>query len=112
VFADVPSPAKSDLISSTSSSAAWVGTDEPVAPQVFGADQVPHGELVLVRRNPREQCVPLDESPSVFTVPSFPLQTIPPELWIPLSFLGEEKLQVQISDMAATDLDMRSCVLE
>ena len=108
----MPSPAKLDPITSASSAAAWVVTDGLVAPQVFGPDQAPHGELVLAPRNPLEQCVPPDASPSTFTAPSFLLPTIPPEPWIPLSFLGEEKLQVQISDMVATDLDMRSCVLE
>ena len=108
----MPSPAKLDRIPSTSFDATWVVTDEPAAQQVFVADQVPHGELILIRGDLLEQRVPLDTSKSTFTIPSSFLPTIPPEPWIPLSFLGEEKLQVQVSDTAATDLDMKSCVLE
>jgi hypothetical protein len=111
-FGDAQSLAKLDLISPTSSDATWAVTDEPVAPQVLGDDQVPHEELVLVRRTPLEQRVSSDPNPSTFTLSSFPPPTIPPELWMPLSFLGEEKLQVQFSETAATDLDMKSCVLE
>ena len=112
VFGGVPSPAKLDRMPSTSFDATWVVTDEPAAQQVFVADQVPHGELILIRGDLLEQRVPLDTSKSTFTIPSSFLPTIPPEPWIPLSFLGEEKLQVQVSDTAATDLDMKSCVLE
>ena len=111
-FAGVPSPAKSDRAPPTSSNASWVVTTEPAAQQVFEVDQVSQGEFDLVRRDPPEQCVSQDTSPPVFTVPSFFLPTLRPEPWIPLSSLGEEKLQVQISDMAAADLDMISCVLE
>ena len=112
VFAGAQFPTKLDRIPSTSSDATWVVTNEPTNQQVFGFDQVPHEELALVRRGPSEQCVSLDTNPSVFTVPSFFLPTIPPEPWIPLSLWGEERLQVQISDTAATGLDMKSCVLE
>jgi hypothetical protein len=112
VFADAPSPTKLDRIPSTSSDVSRVVTNEPAPQQMFEADQVPHGELVLVRGDPPEQCVSLDTSPSVLSVPSFFLPTIPPELRIPLSFLGKERLQVQMSDTTATDLDMKSCVLE
>ena len=111
VFADVPSPAKSDRIPSTSSAASWVVTNEPAAQQVFGVDQVSHGELVLARKDPPEQCVSLGTSPSVFTVPPS-LPALSPVLWIPLSFFGEERFQVQMSDTAAADLDMKSCVLK
>jgi hypothetical protein len=109
---DGVSGAKLDRIPSTSSDASWAVTNEPAAQHVFGTDQVPHGELVLVRGDPLEQRAPLDTSKATFTIPSSFLPTIPPEPWIPLSFLGEEKLQVQVSDTAATDLDMKSCVLE
>jgi hypothetical protein len=112
VFADGSSPAELDRIPSTSSDATQVVTNEPASQQVFGTDQVSHGELVFVRKDPPERCVSLDTSPSVFTFPSFFLPTLLPEPWIPLSFLGEERLQVQISDTAATDLDMKWCVLE
>ena len=87
-------------------------TDEPVAPQVLGTEKVSHQELALVHRNRLEQCVSLDTSQSIFTIPSCFLPTIPPEPWIPLSFLGEERLQVQISDTVATDLDMKWYELE
>ena len=112
VSGGAPSPVKLDRIPSTFSDATWAVTNEPAAQQVFGTDQVPHGELILIRGDPLEQRLPLDTSKSTFTIPSSCLPTIPPEPWIPLSFLGEEKLQVQVSDTAATDLDMKSCVLE
>jgi hypothetical protein len=105
VFADVSSPTKLDRIPSTSSDATWVVTK-------FESDQAPHEELVLVHRDPSEQYLSLDATSPVFTVPFFFLQTIPPEPWIPLSFLGEEKLRVQSSDTAATDLDMKWYGLE
>ena len=111
MFADVQSPADLDRIPSTSSDSTWAATNEP-ATQVFRADQVPHGELVLAHRNPLEQCVPPDTSQSTFTIPSLPLPTIPSQLRTPLSHLGKEKLQVQFSETAATDLDMKSYVLE
>jgi hypothetical protein len=107
---DVPPPAELYPIPSASD-ATWIVTDELAAQQVFGVDRVPHGELVLARRNLFEQRVLPYTSRSTFTAPSFPLSIIPPELWMPLLNLGEEKLQVQISDTAATELDMRSCVL-
>ena len=112
VFASVPSPAKSDRIPSTSSDAMWAATNEPAVGQVFGTDEPPHGELVLACRDPLEQRFSLGTSPSIFTVPPFFLPTIPPEPWIPLSFLGEERVQVQFSEAAATDLDMKWCVVE
>ena len=109
VFGDVPSPAGLYRIPSASD-ATWIVTNELAAQQVFQADMVPHGQLVLARRNLFEQRVPPHTRQSAFTVPSF-LRTIPPGLWTPLSFLGEGKLQVQISEIAATELDMKSCVL-
>ena len=108
-FGDVPPPVELYRIPSASN-ATWMVTNEPAAQQVLGADKVPHGELVLARRNLCEQRVPPDTSQSTFTAPSFPLSIIPSELWMPLLNLGEEKLQVQISDTAATELDMKSCV--
>jgi hypothetical protein len=111
-FADVPWSVKLDRTPSTSSDATRMVTNFPTSQQAFGSNHVPHGELVLVRKDPSEQCLSLDTSSPAFTVSSFFLPTIPPEPWIPLSFLGEERLRVQISDTAATDLDMKSCVLE
>jgi hypothetical protein len=110
-FADVRLPAELDRIPFTFDS-TWAVTNEPATRRVLGADQVLHGELVLARGNPLEQCVPPDTSQSTFTIPSLPLPTIPPELRTPLSHLGKENLQVQFSETAATDLDMKSCVLE
>jgi hypothetical protein len=111
-FGDVPSPAKLDRIPSKSSEATWIVTNDPAALQIFRDGQVPHGELVLAHRNPLEKRAPLDTSLPFFTVPFFSLPTIPREPWISLSFFGGEKLQVQISEMAATDLAMKACVLE
>ena len=97
-------------IPSTSSNATRAVTNESAAQQVFGAGQVSPGGLVLVRKDPLGQRVSPDTSPSTFAVPFFP-STIPPEPRISLSFLGE-KLQVQISEAAATVLVMKSCVPE
>jgi len=68
--------------------------------------------LVHVRRNSFGQRISSDMSPSISVLSSFLLPTIPPELQMPLSFLGGDRLQIQISDIDATDLDMRSYVLE
>ena len=110
VVADVAPPAEVGPIPSTSSNATRAVTNEPAAQQVFGAGQVSPGGLVLVRKDPLGQRVSPDTSPSTFAVPFFP-STIPPEPRISLSFLGE-KLQVQISEAAATVLVMKSCVPE
>jgi len=68
--------------------------------------------LVLVRRNSLGQRISLDSNPSISIASSFIPPIIPPEPRIPLSFLGEEKLQVQYSETEATDLDLRLCVPE
>ena len=112
VFTDVASPPKLDRIPSASSNATWVMTDLPTSQQEFGSDQAPREELVLVHRDPSKQYISLDASSPVFTVLSSFLQTIPPEPRIPLSFLGEERLRVQSSDTATTDLDMKWCGLK
>ena len=88
MFDDVPSPAESDRIPSAPD-AVWVVTNKPVPLQVFGVDQVPHEELVLVRRGPLEQRVPLCTNVSTFIVPSSFRSTIPPELWMPSRFWGK-----------------------
>ena len=110
-FGDVPSPTKLDRIPSESSDATWEVTNEPAALRVFKDDRVPHGELALARKNSLEEWAPLDANLSSFNVPFF-LPTVPRETWISLSFLGEEKLQVQLSETAATDLAMKACVSE
>ena len=110
MFGDVPPPAKLDQIPSTSSDATRVSTNESAVLRVFRDSHVPHGELILAHRNPLEQCALLDTSLTFLAVPFFFLSTIPHEPWISLSFLGEEKLQVQISETAATDLAMKACV--
>jgi len=92
-----------------------VVTNNSATLQILDADQVPHERssgLVLVRRNSFEQHVPLDVNPSISIASFFLPQSTTPELRIPLSFLGDERLQVQLSDTEATDLDMRSYVLE
>ena len=98
-----------------SSDATGVMTSRSSTLQVFEANQVPHeppSGLVLVRRNSFEQRIPPDINPSISIASSFLPPTIPPEPQIPLSFLGDDRLQVQISDTEATDLDMRSYVPE
>lgn len=96
---------------SPTSNATHVVTYEPSTLPKFKADRVPHGRppgLVVVRRNSFERY----SNPSISIASSFLHSTIPPELRIPLSFLGKEKLQVQTSETVATDLDMRSYVLK
>ena len=106
VFGDVSSPTKSDQTPFIPPDATLVAPNEPDDQHVSGANQVPYGELVLAHRNPLGRYVPLDTNTSTFTVSSFFLPTIPPELWVPFSFLGEERLQVQFSEAAAADLVM------
>ena len=79
--------------------------------QVFRTDHGHSLGLARVRRNSFDQ-IPHGSGLSIPVLSSFPPPTVPPELRIPLSFLEEERLQFQISDIAASDLDMRSCVLE
>jgi len=103
-----PTPSASD--------APRVVTDEPAALRVFKVNQMSQLEgrsrgLALVHRNPLKQRISLDSSPSISIVSSFLPPTIPPEPWISLSFLGEERFQVQFSKTDATDLDMKLCVL-
>jgi len=54
----------------------------------------------------------VDINLSISVALSFLPPTIPPEPLTPLLFLGEERLQVQISDTLATDLDIILYVLE
>ena len=100
-----------DLPPSTSG-ATRILTCESPALQVLEADRVLPGrpsKLVPVHRSSSERHLSLDTNePSISIITSFLLPRIPPEPWIPLSFLGEERLQV--SDAATTDLDMRWCV--
>ena len=91
-------------------------THKPSALQTFGPDQgqVPRArssELVRVHKNSSGRVFP-DSNPPISVISSFLLSKIPPEPQIPLSFLGEEKLQVQTSETPATDLDMKWCVSE
>jgi len=107
--ADAPSltsthpPAEQNPTPSTSG--ATGGTIcESSAPRVLEADQGRRSlELVRVRRNPSGQQVSQDSNPPISVICSFPLSGIPPEPYIPLSFLGGERLQVQTSEIAATD---------
>ena len=110
VFADVHPPAEPDLPPPTSD-ATQVATYELAALQTFETVQVPRGHspgLVPFRSNSPQQHLSSDTNPSISIISSFLLPEIPPELHIPLSFLGEERLQV--SDAHTTDIDMRSCV--
>jgi hypothetical protein len=104
VFAGVLPPAKLKLINSTSDPTLLV-TDELSALQVFKVDRVPQGHLYEPRISPGTNL-------HLSVISSFLPPTISPEPWVPLSFQGGEKLQVQISDTAASDLDMGSCVFE
>ena len=102
------SPSRPNLIPPTTDSTRVV-TYEPPAPRVYKADHVLHGRspgLSLAHGNPFKRRISLDSSPSISTISSFWLPTVPPEPRIPLSFLGEERLQVQFSETDATDLDM------
>jgi len=92
-----------------------VVTDGPPDLGVFAVDGVPHGPssgLVLVCRNKFGQRISLDSNPSISIASFFIPPTIPPEPWISLSSVGEEKLQVQVSETDVTDLDLRLCVLD
>ena len=107
--ADVLPPAKLKLKWSVIDS-TQPATDEPGPSQ----PQVPRScspGSIIVHRRPPDQHTSQDTSPYIAILPFLP-STIPPEPWIPLSFLGEENLKVQVSDIDATDLDMRSCVLD
>ena len=107
--ASIHSPVGLDLVTSTLDT-TWAVTNEPAARQVFGVDQVPHGDYII-RRDPHERRTYLDAN-AILTIPSLFLPTVPRETWISLPFLGEEKLPVQLSETAATDLAMKACVLE
>jgi len=105
-------PAQLGQTPSTSDTTRVVANEPPTI-RVFTAGQVPCGPpqgLVLARRNSFGRRTPLDSNPSITVNPSFLSPTMPPELRIPLSFLGEDKLQVQFSDAETTDLDMKMCV--
>jgi len=114
--AETPAVTLHNPIPSTSDTTGAV-TCEPSASQVSeaGQDKVPHepsSGLVRVRRNPPGRHVSKYSNPPISVIPCFPPSKIPPELKVPLSFLGEERLQVQTSEINATELDMRGCVLE
>ena len=68
--------------------------------------------LLPAHKTSSGQRTSLDLNPSISVVSSFLPPTIPPEPRIPLSFLREERLQVQFSETGATDQDLRSCVFE
>lgn len=110
-------PVKTSAVKSTHSptrstpDAAWPTTDESSALQVFKADQVPEGRpsgALPICRNSSGEYIPLDPNPAISISSFFLPQTIPPDPWIPLSFLGEEKLQVQSAELNSTDLDFRA----
>ena len=96
VSADTPSPAKFNLTCPAPDSTCVV-TDGP-----FASERVPHSRSsgpVLVHRNSNspERCISPDTSPPIHTIFLPPIITSEP--WIPLSFLGAEKLQIRISDI-------------
>ena len=109
-FADLLLPAEPDL-SPLTSDVTQVATYELATLQTFEAVQVLRGyssELVPFRRIPPKRHPSPDTNPSISIISSFLPPTIPPELQIPLLFLGEERLQV--SDADTTGIDMRWCV--
>ena len=108
-------PAKQNPTPSTSDATRTM-THRPSTVQTLEAnqDQFPHvrsSELVRVHSNPPGRTFP-DSQPPNSVISSFLLSKIPPQPQIPLSFLGGEKLQVQTSEIPATDLDMKWCVLQ
>ena len=107
---DVLPPAKPDLRPPVSHAAHVVTYDLAVL-QEFEPVRVPRGQssgLVPFRRNPPERHLSQDTNPSISIISSFLSPEIPPKPRVPLSFLGEERLQV--SDADTTDIDMRSYV--
>lgn len=111
----IPTCPPATLDPTPSTDTTRVVVDEAPDLRVFAAGRTPHGPssgLVLVHRNSFGRCISMDSNPSISIASSFIPPTIPPEPWISLSFLGEEKVQVQFSGTEATDLDMRSCVLD
>ena len=102
-----PTPSTSDItrVAAYEPSILRVATDVQVPPG-------PSSGLVLVRRGSLGQRISLDSNPSISIASPFMSPIIPPEPRIPLSFLGEEKLQVQYSETEATDLDLRLCIPE
>ena len=110
----IGSPAELSSTPSTSDVTPAVA-HEPTILRTFEVDRVQHSHssgLALVRRNSLEQDIPWDSNPSISIFSSFLPSTILPEPWVPLSFLGEARLQVQFSETDVTDLDMRSYVPE
>jgi hypothetical protein len=106
-FSDAASPAESTLTRSTSDSMqSATDVDEPSIRQEVPVRR--QSELVRFHRSPPERRASVDAIPSVSILPSFLYPSIPPNPWIPLSFLGDDNLQVQISEADATDMDMRS----
>jgi len=86
----------------------------PPQPPEADQDQVPHTrplDLVSVRRISSGRRALPGSDPPISIIWSHLFSKISPEPRIPLSFFGEERLQVQPSEIAATDLDMGSCVL-
>ena len=93
------------------SDATGTVTNELSAAQVSECDQGGRSSgLARVYKNSPGRHASPDSNPFICVIPSFLPSEIPPESQTPLSFLGEEKLQVQTSEIAATDLDMRWCV--
>jgi len=108
------SPAKLSSTTSPSDVTRAVGYEPTVlqTPEVDQAQNSHSSGLSLIRRNSFERDIPWDSNPSISIFSSFLSSAIPPQPWIPLSFLGDEKLQVWFSEIDATDLDMRSYVPE
>ena len=108
------SPTKWNLTPPTSNAMRVATYDSPTLHK-FKAIRVPDGRssgLALVHKIPFEQRIPLDSNSPFPIVPPLKFKITPPEPRIPLSFLGEERLQVQFSETEATDQDMKSCVLK
>ena len=104
-------PDKSNPASSTTDITRVVA-NEQTGLGVLKSDEVLHGRSsrhTLARRSSLERSYH-DSNPSISIISSFLPPKIPPQPWIPLSFLGDERLQVQFAQMDTTDMDMRLCV--
>lgn len=111
---DVPTHLPFELNPTPSTSGTTRVTYESAALRVSKANQIPQGhswELALAYGNAFKQSTSWDSSPSISIISSLLPPTIPPEPWISLSFLGEERFQVQPSKTDSTVLDMKLYVL-
>ena len=111
----IPAHPPTPLDPTPSTDTTWVVADELPDLRVLAAGRFPRGPssgLVLVHRNSFGRRISLDSNSSIPIASSSMPPTILPEQRIPLPSLGERKLSVQFSEIEATDLDLRLCVLD